>query len=224
MAAPASAFYDYLFATADRDDEARPYRPPRIDDHDAPATTDTLATTLRSNDDTAARAALETLFAATYPKLVRFALHYVSSQDSAEDVVGDVFSSLWTHRATLAPQGSLEAYLFGAVRRRAISTFRQWHRHARQTPPVLADGEYWGMGVPPSAPDADATEHDTNTVIWRAIADLPERQREILSLRWQAELGWDEIARVLESTSAAVQKQHSRAAITLRARLSSFLK
>jgi len=180
---------------------------------------DPLFTQLQSKNDDEARLALDALFDATYVKLVRFAVSYAGSLESSEDVVGEVFMAIWANRTTLTVQGSLEAYLFGAVRRRAISVYRHGARHTRRDTPMLADGEHWGMGVPPDTPDAGLLCHDTRDLLWRAIAELPERQREILALRWQGELGWEDVARVLESTTAAVQMQHSRALKTLRARL-----
>jgi RNA polymerase sigma factor (sigma-70 family) len=174
---------------------------------------------LRSPRETEAQQAFDDLFRETYAKLVRFAVQYVGTTVAAEDVVGDVFSSVWANRPTIETRGSLEGYLFGAVRHQAVSAYRRSMRHTAGRAPVLADGEHWGMGVPAEAPDAGVTESGIRAVVWNAIAELPIRQREILTLRWQAELGWDDIARALESTGAAVQMQHSRAIKTLRIRL-----
>jgi RNA polymerase sigma-70 factor (ECF subfamily) len=79
------------------------------------------------------------------------------------------------------------------------------------------------MGVPTASPDAAVADQDTRTILWRAIAELPERQREVLTLRWQHELAWDDIAHALGATSAAVQMQHSRAIRALRAKLTDYL-
>lgn len=183
---------------------------------------DPLLTALQSADSVIARPAFDALFRATYVKLVRFAIPYVGTLDAAEDVVGEVFASLWSHRTTLSVRTTLEGYLFGAVRRRAVSMYRQTNRTDRPAP-ILADSEHWGMGVPTALPDAAVVDHDTRTALWRAIAELPERQREILALRWQSELGWDDIAHALGSTSAAVQMQHSRAIRALRVKLVDYL-
>ena len=177
---------------------------------------------LQAADETDAQRAFEVVFRAAYPKLVRFAVQYVG-QDAAEDVVDEVFASLWANRQSVTPRSTLDAYLFGAVRHRAISVYRQSKRHSRSNTPILAEGEFWGMGIPADAPDTVVASDNVRELMWRTIAELPARQREILMLRWQGELGWDAIAHTLGSTSAAVQMQHSRALKTLRQQLARYL-
>lgn len=225
--------YHYLIFGDSRnehdDHPARPARQRRLSALDsAEAATggishDPLLSRLQSADQADARAAFEELFRATYAKLVRFAITYVGTPDSSEDVVGEVLASLWANRATLAVHGTLEGYLFGAVRRRAVSAFRHASRHTGTSVRILGADEHWGMGASAESPDASVTGGDTRAMVWRAIAELPERQRTILSLRWQGELGWDDIAHALGSTNAAVQMQHSRAIKALRARLADFI-
>jgi len=223
-----AAFYAYVLSSESGDEPGGRSRGVRADSSlDGPVvrqgSNDPVLAQLRSALAEDAQVAFDTLFRETYAKLVRFAVQYVATVAAAEDVVGEVFSSLWANRLTLEPRGSVEGYLFGAVRHQAVSAHRRFMRQTVRQAPVLAEGEHWGMGVPAESPDTHIAETNVRTVVWRAIAALPKRQREVLVLRWQAELGWDDVARAVGSTSAAVQMQHSRAIRTLRERLASVL-
>jgi DNA-directed RNA polymerase specialized sigma24 family protein len=53
--------------------------------------------------------------------MTRFAFRIIGSRDTAEDVVQQVFVQLWERRATLELDMRLKAYLFRAVRNRALN-------------------------------------------------------------------------------------------------------
>jgi RNA polymerase sigma factor (sigma-70 family) len=160
-------------------------------------------------------------FAAWYDTLYdeawRFAYRFVRDTALASDVVHDVFLSIWEHRATWTVRGSARNYVLGAIRHRALNTRRHERIVARaasssdvalRTPP--------GMGDAPRQPDAvfaDAALHDA---MHRAVANLPERQRSALALRWEHGLSNVEIAGVLGVGEAAVSRLLGRATETLR--------
>src|SRR5260221_9422481 len=81
-------------------------------------------------------AAFETAFRAYYSELCAFAYRYLRSPALAEEAVHDVFARLWQMRGELQVRSGVKAYLYGAVRHRAISLLRRrmleeaWHVHA----------------------------------------------------------------------------------------------
>ena len=64
-------------------------------------------------------------------------------------------------------------------------------------------------GAPPDLPA-------TTSAVWLALQDLPERQREALSLRFYADLPTDEIARLLDARPATVRSLIHRGLATLK--------
>ena len=70
-------------------------------------------------------AAFEALFRALAPGLCVLATRYVGSHQVAEEIVQDLFLQLWTRRSELAVEHSLTAYLFTAVRNRALNQVRR---------------------------------------------------------------------------------------------------
>ena len=63
-----------------------------------------------------------------------------------------------------------------------------------------------------AAPDPAAQDES----IWLVVDRLPARQREVLYLRYRADLGFDEIARVLGITAGGARANATKAIASLR--------
>lgn len=69
-------------------------------------------------------AAFRELFDRYYAPLCRFAEFWLRDRTSAEEVVLDVYTHVWQHAAELRITVSVRAYLFRAVRNRALNRLR----------------------------------------------------------------------------------------------------
>ena len=168
--------------------------------------------------------ACEALYLAYRSPLWRFAYGYVRSREVAEELVQEVFLSLWRNRNDAALRTSIRAWLYAAVRNHALNHLRHERvvtrlserasrPHARamhHTPDANAD-ESIAMGSP--EPDAQLTveAHELDAAVTRAVAGLPERRRLAMTLRWKHDLSPLEIARVLGTTPESVRVLLTRA-------------
>jgi RNA polymerase sigma-70 factor (ECF subfamily) len=142
------------------------------------------------------------------PELVRFARLSVP-RDAAEDVVQDVMFNLWQLRETISTRDGLAPYLFGAVRNRVAN----WRRHehvVQRTEEDLAEERPPGMGELPQQPDAGAIASDFEAALRKALRRLFPMQKEVLTLRWEHEMSYEQIAVTLSISVAAAQKHGSR--------------
>jgi len=134
--------------------------------------------------------------------LVRLALLLVGDQASAEDVVQEAFLGLYKNWSGLNDYSRLLGYLRVAVVNGSRGVLRArkraWLMPTRHEPPV------W------SAEAAAMATEDRRTVL-AAMARLPGRQREVLVLRYYAELADNEIASVLGVSRGTVASTASRA-------------
>jgi RNA polymerase sigma factor (sigma-70 family) len=144
------------------------------------------------------------LFAEHYLALVRLAMRLVDDQDSAEDLVQDVFAAL-PARLDDAPR-----YLRTAVVNRARSALRR-RRVVRA---------FWARGHRmesiESADEPSLRRADRDRML-AAIGRLPQRQREVVVLRYYEELGVAEVAAVLKTSPGSVSSALSRAMSALAA-------
>jgi RNA polymerase sigma-70 factor (ECF subfamily) len=160
--------------------------------------------------------AFEGIFRAHYAALCGFARRYVGEDGTAEELVQDVFASLWAKRDAWQVTSSVRSYLFAAVRNRALnqrkrgSRDRDWLRN-----------EATAMESFPAVPDTDdeLEIEDLLRDLGAAIESLPERCRLVMRLRWRDQLSYAEIAEVMGISVKGVENQLARGLKSLRDRL-----
>jgi len=161
--------------------------------------------------------AFETLFRTYYPTLTEFANGYVHSIDMARDIVSDVFMNVWISRDHWAPRTTVRAYLFGAVRNRALNTVRSSRRWRQLEAEMTLEDDVPAMSQTPSALDTALESAERKEALWRAVDALPESRKIVMTLRWREQLSFEEIAEVLGTSPTAVRMQVSRAMRDIRA-------
>lgn len=76
-----------------------------------------LVARIRAGDE----AAFETVFLTHYEEMCALAYTLVRSRDAAEDIVSNVFRSLWKRRREWAPVGPVRTCLLSATRNEALN-------------------------------------------------------------------------------------------------------
>jgi RNA polymerase sigma-70 factor (sigma-E family) len=153
---------------------------------------------------------LDELYTAERLHMVRLALLLVDDLPTAEDVVQDAFSGMVRAWDELLDGDALRAYLRTCVVNGARSVLRR-RRTARAYVPPLQ----------PAQPGADDTtvlaEEHREAIV--ALGELPDRQREVLVLRYWSELSEADIAETLGISKGTVKSSASRGLAALRAAL-----
>jgi RNA polymerase sigma-70 factor (sigma-E family) len=154
-----------------------------------------------------ADAAVTALYDAHYRSLVRLATLLVHDISTAEEVVQDSFVALHAGLHRLRDSEKTLSYLRAAVVNRSRSVLR--HR-------VVVD-----RNAPKPPPDMPSAEHGALALIERsavvaALRALPERQREVVVLRFYGDLSESQIAAAMGITRGAVKSHTSRAMSSLR--------
>lgn len=160
-----------------------------------------------ATDTDTALAAITEIYGAHYRSLVRLATLLVHDIATAEEVVQDSFVALHAGLHRLRDSEKTLSYLRASVVNRSRSVLR--HR-------VVVD-----RNAPKPAPDMPSAEHGALALIERssvvaALRSLPERQREVVVLRFYADLSEAQIAAAMGITRGAVKSHTSRAMAALR--------
>ena len=145
------------------------------------------------------------LFRLHYLDLVRLAMRLVDDQETAEDLVQDVFLGLARRPV---PMADPPRYLRTAVLNRSRSALRR-RKLARAGRPIRP--------VAPQTDSADvpALQGSERRRLLQAINALPRRQREVIVLRYYEDLSVARIAEVLGIRPGAVSSALNRALGTL---------
>jgi RNA polymerase sigma-70 factor (ECF subfamily) len=161
--------------------------------------------------------AFDALFREYYGPLVGLAESLLRRRAEAEEVVQDVMLELWRRRETLAIDESWRAYLFRAVRNRALNELR--HERVAELAAPFVRGE---SSVSPTA-HAQVVAEELDDAIVRSVAGLPEPVREVFELSRKNGLKYAEIANVLGISVKTVEARMGRALKELRERLAPWL-
>lgn len=163
--------------------------------------------------------ALADLFRQHYSNLCRTAYRILGAkhQNSAEDIVQEVFLTLWRRHAQLNVQDSLEGYLHRSVVNRALN-------YLRDRKIITGDD---AVDEQLEAPDVSALQQleaeELESAVVQAIDALPERTRLVFVLSRFELLSQREIAERMSISTKTVENQMSRALRLLRQSLARFL-
>ena len=144
-----------------------------------------------------------------YRSLVRLASLLVDDVGQCEEIVQDAFVKVWRRPPDLSAPDRLPAYLRSAVLNGARSHLR--HR-------VVERRHLRAVASSSVAPEGRATTGDDDRVL-AALRSLPDRQREVLALRYYLDLSEAEIAETLGVSAGSVKTHAHRGLATLAERL-----
>ena len=182
----------------------------------------TLIERLRSRDATA----LETLMEQHAGRVYRVAFGITRSHSDADEVVQDVFLTLFNKIDSFEARAALGSWLYRVATNAALiknrgkrakvevkledclPTFQADGHRAGERSFLLAD---WSQN-----PEEDLLSKETRATLDRAIRTLPDHYRAVLILRDIEELSNEEIAEIVGETVAAVKSRLHRARMALR--------
>jgi RNA polymerase sigma-70 factor (ECF subfamily) len=147
------------------------------------------------------------------PAVYRYVAARVATREEAEDLTSDSFRQAWANRRTYRGRGSFRAWLFTIVRR----TLAEHYRSRRPPAARLASDTDELLPDTTLSPEDHAVQNEREHFVRDLLARLSPEQREVLSLRFAAELTYAEIAVVIGKREDAVKKIAYRALEALRA-------
>lgn len=156
-------------------------------------------------------AAFSTLFYSYHQKLGAYILRLTESFPLTEEIVQDVFLSIWQNRACLGDISKFEPYLFVIARNRAFNCLKQMAReHSRRREWASLRRDEPEMG------DALQAADGYDRLIDKAVDKLPPQQKKVYLLRNQEGMGYPAIAIQLGLSATTVKKHMSLALRSIR--------
>ncbi len=155
----------------------------------------------RFNDQQAYRE----LYMAFFPPLLQFASGFIKSRQSAEEIVSDVFITIWEKRNRLEHVSNLKLYLYTATRNTAINYITRHNKvmvtDLSELPIELQSLQY--------DPERMLITSEMKKMIADAINSLPSRCKLIFKLVKEDELKYREVAELLKVSIKTVETQMS---------------
>ena len=158
------------------------------------------------------------LYETQWASLVRLAWLLLRDQGAAEDVAQDAFIATYRNWDKMRDEEAAVAYL----RRCAVNGARSVLRHLmvvrRETEAEAGRADASGRLSAPSSDEA-ALNHLDGEELMAALATLPERQREVIVLRYYSDFSEAQIAEALDIAPGSVKTHAYRGLRALRDRM-----
>jgi RNA polymerase sigma-70 factor (ECF subfamily) len=159
------------------------------------------------------------VFDSHYPRLVRFAKEYVGDKHDAEDILQDVFLTLWEKRTSLRADTNLNAYLLTLVKYQCMDFLKhkqvvnRFLAHQKSLQQQETAFNYYSISkFEPEQMDIESLER----LAGKAIGELPEQCRKVFELSRYDGLKYREIAEKLGISVKTVETHISHALKILR--------
>jgi len=123
------------------------------------------------------------------PALLLFARQQVKCDADAQDLVQEAVVESWRRQSQNAPPPL--GLVYATIRRRAIDLARRNDRRAEREAESLLDGPQCWF-------DAGAEERERSLLLQKAMTNLPQIYRDVLTLKVWSGLTFGEIAEALE--------------------------
>lgn len=153
---------------------------------------------------------LAALYRNFYKVTVSYAYKIVKEQMVAEDVVQDVFLSMWENKKTFNSYGHLRTFIIQCIHNRCIDKLRSSKNTSNR------EHEAFSMSETITVPNEEETlREEVYQNLLLAIEALPERQRDIFLLLMEGKKN-SEIAEILHISLNTVKSHRKRGMYALR--------
>lgn len=151
-----------------------------------------------------------------YPSLYHYLLSMVKDEETADDIIQDVFVKIWTKKEQIGYIKNVKAYFFTVARSMAVNYFRKQKVEMERLEQVH------DFEIEFNREDiivASETDIALKQAITNALNNLPARQREIVYLKFYEDMDYFKIAEVTGIRYQSVVNHVFRAIQTLRSAL-----
>jgi len=150
-------------------------------------------------------------------RIYKFGYSLLKSKEEAENLLQEVFLSLWEHRFNVENNASVKSFLFTVTYNSAISFLRK----------KAKDNEFFkylkSLQEPSDVPvDVALNYRELETRLEEIINGLPQRQKEIYLMHKVEGLKYAEIAERLSLSVNTIENHMARALRTIRDKLGSY--
>ena len=148
--------------------------------------------------------AFRQIYTGFYKRLYQFSLAIVKTRESAEEIVEDVFVSIWQKRNELSSIRNLRVYLYTATKNASLNYLS---RKARASVTEPFDHIHVGMSDTALTPEQILITTEIQQKIQKTVEALPPRCKMIFRLVREDGLRYKEIAEILNISVNTIDAQ-----------------
>jgi len=147
--------------------------------------------------------------------VIHLAYTYLRNYHLAQDIAQDVFLRAYRKWDSFRGQSSVKTWLLSITANRCKDELRSWAAKHE-----VKDESYINSGVAAANTEREVLLQLERDELWQAVARLPVKYREVITLYYQRELSGAEIAEVLRTSEQSVRTRLHRGRTLLKSMLS----
>jgi RNA polymerase sigma-70 factor (family 1) len=148
--------------------------------------------------------AFRQIYTGFYKRLCQFSLAIVKTRESAEEIVEDVFVSIWQKRNEISSIRNLRVYLYIATKNASLNYLS---RKARACVTEPFDHNHVGMSDTALTPEQILITTEIHQKIQKTVEALPPRCKMIFKLVREDGLRYKEVAEILNISVNTIDAQ-----------------
>lgn len=156
--------------------------------------------------------AFESLYRAYHPRLSRFLMNMTHRPQIAEEVLNDTLLVIWNRPESFGGRSKLSTWIFGIAYRKALKAMR------RQDQPIEDEQAEARPSLEIRA-DEQLERSELSLVLSKAIGELSPDHRAVVDLCYFNEMGYREIAEIVDCPVDTVKTRMFHARRHLKSRL-----
>jgi len=164
--------------------------------------------------------AFRELFDKYYASLVHYSAYIIGSAPLAEEIVSEVFVSIWKSRGALPGIKDIRKYLYASTKHKTIDYIRR----SKNLTFISVDKKDLKEYVEYANPEDQCIEKEIFARLEEAVLRLPEKCRLIFRMVKEEHMKYEEVAEVLDISPKTVENQMIKALKAVRAEIISYYK
>ncbi len=148
-----------------------------------------------------------------YTRVFAYVYSRIGNVEAAKDLTGEVFEKAYVKGHSVRESAAYATWLFMIAKNVVIGHYR---RHKRELNGMNRIKESLWLAQGPRNPEDDALRNDAVSKLMTRLRELSRRDQELLALKFEGELSYAEISRVLRLSEVNVRVSIFRALKRLR--------
>lgn len=135
--------------------------------------------------------AIRILFARHHVRVFRFLLRIVNNEDTAQDLLNEVFIDVWRGAARFEGRSQVTTWILGIARFKGLTALR------RRSFDALDDDAADVLEAPDDDPEIAMQKTDRSAILQACLRQLSSAHRQVIDLVYYHEQSIEEIARII---------------------------
>ena len=152
--------------------------------------------------------ALEMIYRTYFKDLYRYGKKFTKDLNAIEDCIQEIFIDIWNSRAKISETNAIKPYLFVSLKRRLFKSLKKNRQTSEQE---IGEMNFDAELAIDQILINNEIKDEQSQALQSAFKQLSDRQKEILYLKYYAEMSYEDISEAMDLNYQSARNLVSRA-------------